>query len=56
MFELAFYPIYGAAIGAEYTNDEIENVQLNDEKKHSLNIYILLFGIMINWYTERNGV
>ena len=56
MFEVGIYPIYGAAIGAEYSNDEIDNVQLDDDKKHTLNVYILLFGIMINLYTERDGV
>lgn len=53
MFELGFYPLYGLVFGIDYFNDEMENVQISDEKRHSLTIYLLLIGISVSWYSER---
>lgn len=53
MFELSFFRLFGLVLGFSYTNDEMDEVQLTEEKSHALQFFLLFFGITIIWYTER---
>ena len=51
MFELSFYPLYGIVAGVDYISPD-DSVSIEEPyKKHSLNFFIFLIGITINWYT-----
>lgn len=54
MLEVNFYPLYGLVIGFDYFSDEMEEIQVSDDKRHNFTIYLLLIGISFLWYSERN--
>lgn len=53
MFEISFFKLFGIVVGFNYTNDEMDNLQLNEDKTHVLQFFIVFFGITIVWYSER---
>ena len=53
MFELSFYPLFGFVFGADYFNDEMEEVQISEEKRHTITIYLFIIGLSVSWYNER---
>lgn len=53
MIELNFYPLFGLVLGADYFNDEMENVQVFDDKIHTITLYLLVIGIQFRWATNR---
>jgi|11BtaG_2_1085332.scaffolds.fasta_scaffold00241_7 hypothetical protein len=52
MGEVTFYPIMGLVLGANYYSSETDDIDLGVFKKHTIEIFILLFGININWFTD----
>ena len=54
MFEVKFFPIYGVALGVNYWDStmDIENDDV-DETVHMLQIFTLIFGFSIIWYTYK---
>ena len=54
MFELNFYPLWGLVLGADYFNDEMEEIQFTEEKVHTISIYLLMVCIQIKWFTNRS--
>jgi|DEB0MinimDraft_6_1074348.scaffolds.fasta_scaffold02460_13 hypothetical protein len=53
MAEISFYPLFGLVFGADYYNDEMDELQLSDEKVHTFTIYLLLVGLQFRWTTNR---
>ena len=55
MFEVKFFPIYGAAIGVNYWDSfiggDIETEDL-EESIHMIQVFVLLFGFSIIWYND----
>jgi hypothetical protein len=58
MFEVNFFPIYGAMIGVNYWNENLsEHKNENPNTQHLIQIMFLLFGISIVWYEPKdNGI
>ena len=54
MFELNFFPLWGLVLGADYLNDEMEEIQFTEEKVHTISIYLLMVGVQIKWFTNRS--
>lgn len=55
MFQIDFFPIYGIILGVNYSNEEIEQIEiLADDKRHTLQVFIFIFGINFHWFTA-NG-
>ena len=55
MFQIDFFPISGIILGVNYSNEEIEQIEvLADDKRHTLQIFIFIFGINFHWFTA-NG-
>lgn len=52
MFEINIYPIIGIVLGVDYFNDYNPEIDLMDESRRSLDIYLLLIGITISWYAS----
>tara|TARA_B100001059_G_scaffold97789_1_gene97208 strand:+ start:1753 stop:1914 length:162 start_codon:yes stop_codon:yes gene_type:complete len=53
MFEVEFFPLYGFTVGFNYSNDNI--LEINEEKdfKHTIQVFIGIFGFNINWYIDK---
>ena len=46
MFQIDFFPIYGIILGVNYSNEEIEQIEvLADDKRHTLQIFIFIFDL-----------
>ena len=54
MIEFQFFPLIGLVIGADYINSDLEQEYNTSLKKHSLTIYLFLFGVSINWYKDED--
>jgi len=52
MFEIDFFPIYGFLIGVNYSNEDLENLEvIADDKRHTLQFFFIIFGINVHWFT-----
>ena len=50
MFNVVFFPIYGAAIGVNYWDSFMENNDEQEKSEHMIQIFLLVFGISFIWY------
>ena len=54
MFEINFFPIYGAMIGFNYWNENFSDKEnQHDDVQHMVQIMILIFGISFIWYEDK---
>ena len=54
MFQIEFFPIYGIIAGVNYSNEDIENIEvLADDKRHTLQLFFFIFGINIHFFTSK---
>ena len=52
MFQIDFFPIYGAMIGINYSNEDIEEVEvIADDKRHTIQFFFFVFGMNFHWFT-----
>ena len=52
MFEIDFFPIYGFLIGVNYSNEDLEDLEvIADDKRHTLQFFFIIFGINVHWFT-----
>ena len=55
MIQIDFFPIYGTMIGINYSNEELEDIEVvADDKRHTIQIFFLIFGMNLHWFTD-NG-
>ena len=52
MNEITFYPLFGLVFGGNYYNSEMDDVDEGAFKKHTIEVFLFLFGINFIWYTE----
>lgn len=53
MLQLDFFPIYGIMIGVNYSNEDLEQIEVvADNKRHTIQFFFFLFGINIHWFTD----
>lgn len=50
MFEVKIFPIYGAAIGFNYWNSEMDELEEPDEITHVFQVFFIVFGFSFIWY------
>ena len=50
MFEVKIFPIYGAALGLNYWNSEMDTDEELKEITHIVQVFIFIFGFSIIWY------
>lgn len=54
MIQIDFFPIYGAMVGINYSNEDIEQIEVvADDKRHTLQFFLFILGFNIHWYTIR---
>lgn len=54
MIQIDFFPIYGAMVGLNYSNEDIELIEtVAEDKRHTLQFFIVLIGMNVHWYTDR---
>ena len=54
MLEIDFFPIYGLIVGINYSDEDIEQLDfVADNKRRTIQIFLLIFGFNINFYTYR---
>jgi hypothetical protein len=54
MFELDIFPIYGLIVGVNYSNEDIEMLEVvADDKRHTIQVFLFLFGFNIHFFTTR---
>ena len=54
MFQIDFFPIYGIIAGVNYSNEDLELIEVTaDDKRHTLQVFIFIFGINFHFYTKR---
>lgn len=52
MIQIDFFPIYGFMVGINYSNEEIEMIEVvADDKRHTLQFFLFIFGFNIHWFT-----
>lgn len=52
MSEITFYPLMGLVFGVNYYNSEMDDIDEGMFKKHTVEVFLFLFGINFNWYTD----
>ena len=54
MVEIEIFPIYGCILGVNYSNEDLELLEVvADDKRHTIQIFLLLIGISFHYYTMR---
>ena len=54
MVEIEIFPIYGCILGVNYSNEDLELLEVvADDKRHTIQIFLLLIGISFHFYTMR---
>ena len=54
MFEVDIFPIYGLIVGVNYSNEDIEMLDVvADDKRHTIQIFLFLIGFNIHFFTNR---
>ena len=54
MFEVDIFPIYGLIVGVNYSNEDIELLDVvADDKRHTIQIFLFLIGFNIHFFTTR---
>jgi hypothetical protein len=53
MIQIDFFPLYGVLFGFNYTNENIEEVELlGDDLRHTMQFFLFLFGFNVHWFTQ----
>jgi len=54
MFQVEIFPIYGLIIGVNYSNEDIEMIEvIADDKRHTIQFFFLLIGLNIHYFTTK---
>jgi len=54
MFQVEIFPIYGLIIGVNYSNEDIEMIEvIADDKRHTIQFFFLLIGLNIHFFTTK---
>ena len=53
MFEVEFFPLYGFTVGFNYSNDDLLDINEEKDFKHTIQVFIGIFGFNINWYIDK---
>ena len=53
MFEIEFFPLYGFTVGFNYSNDDLLDINEEKDFKHTIQVFIGIFGFNINWYIDK---
>lgn len=54
MFQVEIFPIYGLIIGINYSNEDIEMIEvIADDKRHTIQFFFLLIGLNIHYFTTK---
>lgn len=53
MFEIEFFPLYGFTVGFNYSNDDHLGIDEEKDFKHTIQVFIGIFGFNINWYIDK---
>ena len=54
MFQVEFFPIYGVIAGVNYSNEDLENIEVvADDKRHTIQLFFFILGINIHFFTRR---
>ena len=54
-WEVQISPMIGFAFGFIYSNEEIEQVEYDEDKRHTIQIVLLFFIININYFTDEKN-
>jgi len=55
MFEVNFFPIYGAMVGVNYWNEDLSMEENNnDDTQHMIQLMFLIFFFFFVWYKKNN--
>ena len=54
MVQLELFPVYGLILGVNYSNEDIEMVEvIADDKRHTIQFFFLLIGLNIHYFTSK---
>ena len=54
MVQLELFPVYGLILGVNYSNEDIEMVEvIADDKRHTIQVFLLLIGLNIHYFTSK---
>ena len=54
MFQVEFFPIYVIIAGINYSNEDIEMLDVvADDKRHTLQLFFFIAGINIHFFTSK---
>lgn len=54
MVQLELFPVYGLILGVNYSNEDIEMIEvIADDKRHTIQFFFLLIGLNIHYFTTK---
>lgn len=54
MVQLELFPVYGLILGVNYSNEDIEMIEVvADDKRHTIQVFLLLIGLNIHYFTSK---
>lgn len=54
MVQLELFPVYGLILGVNYSNEDIEMIEvIADDKRHTIQVFLLLIGLNIHYFTSK---
>jgi hypothetical protein len=54
MVQLELFPVYGFIVGINYSNEDIEMIEvIADDKRHTIQVFLLLIGLNIHYFTSK---
>ena len=54
MVQIDFFPIYGVMVGINYSNEEIEMIEVvADDKRHTIQVFLLIIGLNFHYFTSK---
>lgn len=54
MVQLELFPVYGFIVGVNYSNEDIEMIEvIADDKRHTIQIFLLIIGLNFHYFTSK---
>lgn len=54
MVQLELFPVYGLILGVNYSNEDIEMIEVvADDKRHTIQVFLFLIGLNIHYFTSK---
>ena len=54
MFQVEFFPVYGLIVGINYSNEDLEMIEVvAEDRRHTIQIFLFIFGFNIHFFLNR---